>query len=508
MAAYSAVPADDPFAASRGLFDVLASELAGPAAAGLTACELEELMDERGREVMRQLLQDHFDLRRMREEQDARERHAPVTGTDGITRTRLETGHGRALATLFGTVRVTRCAWRKPGTANSCPADAALSLPAGRHSHSLAKLAAIEAARGSFGAAHDAVTRRCGPVIGKRQLEQAVTGAAADIPAFYAARVPEPCTTATLLVISADCKGIVMRPGALRAATAKAAARAGKMRTRLTAGEKPNRKRMAALVTVYDAGPAKRRPHDVIAPPGGRHGTRGLRPGPKARGKWLAGSVRHDPAKMISAAFDEAGARDPARLRTWVVLVDGAEHQLGLIRAEAARRGATIHVVIDLIHVLEYIWKAAWSLHPAGDPAAEDWVAVKALAVLAGDSARVTGDITADADAAGLSGSQRAGADTCVRYLEGKQELLRYDQALAAGWPIATGVIEGACRHLIGDRLDIGGARWGLDGAEAVLTLRAVITTGDFEEYWRFHLAREHQRLYPSTTQSQYALGA
>jgi hypothetical protein len=138
------------------------------------------------------------------------------------------------------------------------------------------------------------------------------------------------------------------------------------MRTRLTAGEKPNRKRMAALVTVYDAEPAPRRPHDVIAPPGGRHGSRPLRPGPKALAKWLAGSVRKDPADMIAAAFDEAAARDPAHLRTWVVLVDGAEHQLALVRAEAARRGITIHLIIDIIHVLEYIWGAAWSLHEAG----------------------------------------------------------------------------------------------------------------------------------------------
>ncbi len=103
-----------------------------------------------------------------------------------------------------------------------CPCQAA-------GTHCLEKLAALEAARGSFGAAHDAVTRRCGPVMGKRQLEQAVTGAAADIPAFYAARIPEPCTSATLLILSADCKGIVMRPAALRAATARAAVRLGKM---------------------------------------------------------------------------------------------------------------------------------------------------------------------------------------------------------------------------------------------------------------------------------------
>jgi len=158
--------------------------------------------------------------------------------------------------------------------------------------------------------------------------------------------------------------------------------------------------------------------------------------------------------------------------------------------------------------VLEYLWKAAWSLHAAADPAAEDWVAVKALAVLAGDSARAAAEITAEADAAVLTAGQRNGADTCVRYLTSKQEFLRYDQALAAGWPIATGVIEGACRHLIGDRLDITGARWGLDGAETILTLRAVISNGDFDEYWHLHLAREHQRLYPGTTQGQYTLGA
>jgi hypothetical protein len=105
---------------------------------------------------------------------------------------------------------------------------------------------------------------------------------------------------------------------------------------------------------------------------------------------------------MIAAAFDQAEARDPQHHRTWVVLVDGTEHQLDVIRCEAQRRGVTIHIVIDLIHVLEYIWKAAWCLHAAGIPAAEDWVAVKALAVLAGDSARAAAEISAEADAAGL----------------------------------------------------------------------------------------------------------
>jgi hypothetical protein len=208
MAEYRAVPPEDPFAVSRTMSGALADELGGPAAAGLTACELEELLAEETRKVVLQLEQDYYDLRALREERQAREQRAPAAGTGGITRTRLETGHGRLLATLSGTVTVTRCAWRKPGAPGYRPADAALSLPAGRHSRTLAKLAALEAARGSFDDAHDAIARRCGPVIGKRQTEESVVHSAADIPAFCAARIPEPCTPSMLVVLSSDGKVI------------------------------------------------------------------------------------------------------------------------------------------------------------------------------------------------------------------------------------------------------------------------------------------------------------
>lgn len=141
----------------------------GPAHAGLTAYELEQFVAGRGREVLRQMVQDHFDLRAAPEQETAREQRPPATGADGITRTRVEAGHHRLLATLFGTVQVTRCAWRRRGAGNLYPADAALSLPAPRHSHALARLAALEAVRGSFETAHAAITGRCGPVIGKRR---------------------------------------------------------------------------------------------------------------------------------------------------------------------------------------------------------------------------------------------------------------------------------------------------------------------------------------------------
>ncbi|MEU5876336.1 hypothetical protein [Spirillospora sp. NPDC047279] len=169
-----------------------------------------------------------------------------------------------------------------------------------------------------------------------------------------------------------------MRPEALRPATARAAARAERtFRTRLAAGEKPARKRMATLAVVYDAVPAPRRPHDVIAVPGGRHGARRPRPGPRARRKWLRGSVIAEPDQVIARAFDHAQSRDPTYARTWVVLVDGARHQLDLIRAEAARRKAPIHIILDFVHVIEKLWAAAWDLHRPGDNWLLGWVRLR-----------------------------------------------------------------------------------------------------------------------------------
>ena len=158
--------------------------------------------------------------------------------------------------------------------------------------------------------------------------------------------------------------------------------------------------------------------------------------------------------------------------------------------------------------MLEYIWAAAWSFHAKDDPAAEDWVAEKALAVLRGRAGQVASSLGAQADEHMLTGSQRTGVDACVRYLVNKQEYLRYDVALAAGWPIATGVVEGACRHLIGDRFNITGSRWSIEGAEAILKLRALEDNGDFDAYWAFHLAQEHHRVHQARHQDDYGLTA
>ncbi len=221
---------------------------------------------------------------------------------------------------------------------------------------------------------------------------------------------------------------------------------------------------------VYDATPIMRAPTDIIS----HEDDTDRVPAPRATHKWLTASVVDDAATVIWSIVEEAQRRDPQHQRTWAALVDGAKHQIECIKAEADARKVQVTIVCDFIHVLEYLWSSAWSFFAEGDPAAEAWVAQKAVAVLMGEASTVAASIRRKATCLGLDPSARSNADRCADYLLAKRDYLDYPRALEQGWPIATGVIEGACRHLVKDRLDRTGARWGLNGAEAILKLRAL----------------------------------
>jgi hypothetical protein len=491
--------AKEAFAPALAAAEALAEELFGLAAVPLTHAEVEERLEGSGRHLLRQYLQNYLDLHAACEA-----RLPSVVDAQGIGRPHVEAGHRRTLTTLYGDVQVTRLAYRQRGQSNLYPADAQLNLPQEQYSHGLRRLAAIEASRGSFDEAVQAVQRATGAVereLPKRQLEELTQRAAADFEAFYEQQPRPPAQDGDVLVLSADGKGIVMRSEALRPATARAAARsAPKLATRLSKGEKANRKRMAEVGAVYDATPVPRTAEDIFA--ADRPG-QGRPPGPVAKAKWLIASVVREAKEVIADLFREAQRRDPEHRRPWLGLVDGNNTQLACFRAEAKRCGVQLTILIDFVHVLEYLWKAAWCFFTEGDPRAEAWVREKALDILAGRAGIVAAAIRRKATRLGLDPARRKGADTCADYLLRKRRYLDYPTALARGWPIATGVIEGACRHLVKDRLDVTGARWGLAGAEAVLKLRALRSNGDFEAYWRFHLAQEQRRVH----QSRYAGG-
>jgi hypothetical protein len=477
----------DAFASSRCQFEGVVSFLGTHEAMALEHGALEERLDQESREVFRRLFQDHLVVRAQREQR------VEVVDTAGNAHASVEAGHRRTLATVFGQVQVERLAYRKRGEENLHPADASLNLPQEKHSHGLRRWSAIEASRGSYDGATDAIERATGQKVGKRQVESLVARAASDVADFYQEHSGRDADPGDALVLSVDGKGIVMRPEALRQATKKAAeSSTPKIKTRLSKGEKHGRKRMAELGTVYDAAPVVRRAADILA------GNQEPVAGPVAKNKWLTASVVEDAAEVIKDVFDEAERRDPEHQRTWVALVDGNNHQIDRIEKEAVRRKVKITIIIDLIHVLEYLWTAAWCFFAEGDPGAEAWVRARAMAILNGSARDVAAGIRRRASSEQLKTSARKGADECARYLTNKADYLNYPTALRKGWPIATGIIEGACRHIVKDRMDLTGARWSLDGAEAVLKLRVVRSNGDFDDYWRYHLSQEHERVHRS----------
>lgn len=485
------------FDGAREHFEGVVGWLQSGEAGEMTHGDLEERLTQDGRELMRRLLQGHLELRALREQ-----RHASLVGSDNACRSHVRES-ARELMTVFGPVRVQRLRYSHRSTTSLFPADAALNLPVEKHSHGLRRQAAEHAAKLSYDEVVGGIAQQTAGKVAKRQVEELVERAAIDFEAFYAARAAgAPEATEDPLILSLDGKGIVMRPESLREGTRKAAACSEqKLERRLSRGEKRNRKRMATVAAVYSIVPWVRSPEDVMGEL--QHVREVADARPRARNKRVWASVERDAKAVTHELFDEAEQRDPEHRRPWVVLVDGDRHQIERVRQEAHRRAVEVTLVLDLIHVLEYLWKAAWCFFEEGDKKAEQWVRERAIRILEGHSSDVAAGIRRSATLRELEPSERKGADSCADYLIAKRDLLHYDEYMSRGLPIASGVIEGACRHLINDRLGITGARWGLKGAETVLRLRSIRSSGDFEDYWRFHLHREQLRNHASCYANQ-----
>ena len=426
-------------------------------------------------------------------------RLAEVTGADLAVRRRVEYGHTRLLATTVGPVEVTRIAYRAPTVSNLHPADARLALPDGRYSYPLRKAVVHESVTGALREAHDGVERMTGTRIGTQQLMQITVDAARDVRDFLSRHhVPPPVTRDSgepgprdLLVLSIDATGINMIDSGLRDTAPTRDHGPQPPSAQLACRERTGRTRMAVVTAVYDAAPAVRSPADILPTDASERATR--RPGPKAVNRELDASIIDSTAPMAARLFDRAQQRDPTYQRRWIVLVDGNNHQIDRIHAEAHTRRVKVNIIVDFMHVLQYVWDAVADLHPT-QPGRAGFVARTARDPLEHHPAKVILDLTGRHDALTQAGETAAGLKRCIDYLTAKQLYLIYRIALTMGWPIATGVIEGACRYLVKDRLAITGARWSLLGAEAVLLLRAVITNGDFEAYWKFHVRQDCQR--------------
>lgn len=492
-AAYSIEPAVAPlFAEADAYYAKIKDSLTSADLRAKTEPEVERWLAMEQRELMRRLIQSHLDLR------GQAQAVGPVVGSDGVPRTHVRHDQSRKLESVFGTVEPQRTGYSGRGLSTLYPVDAALNLPQTRYSHEVERQVAKAVARLSFDAALEMVGDLTGAHVPKRQAEEAVKRAARDFGTFYSGSWVElDGPTSDLLVLTIDQKGVVLRQEDLTEATRKAAEQAApKMDTRGSKGEpKRGRKRMATVAAVYTVGPYARTAQDIIdALRRVRDATPKPRPRPEGKRVWA--TLTRQLKDVISDAFDEASERDPDRKKRWFVLVDGDKKLTRWVRAEARRRGLEVTIVLDFIHALEYLWKAGHALFEESTPELEQWVLERLKRMLEGRTGHMVAGMTRMATVRGLSKKERKPVDKAAKYLlkRSRQGMMRYDELLALGAPIATGVIEGACRHLINDRMDLTGARWRLPCAEAVLRLRSILSSRDFDEYWKFHEEQESRR--------------
>ena len=260
----------------------------------MSESDLERELHRRGQELMRKLLQGHL------EQRSPGEAAGPVEGADGVERSERRV-HERHLETIFGTVRVERLGYARPGHDSLHPLDAALNLPPERYSLEVRRRVAEAAASRSFDDALFDLARTTGAEVPKRQAEALVVRAAQDFDAFYEARREEdgpPPPEGAVVVLTFDGKGVVMHRDDLRAATRKAAEQRrqkkeqrSRLFKRLKKGEKKNSKRMATVAAVYAVAPFVRSPEEFLRslmPPQPGGTPRVVRPRPVAKRVWRA----------------------------------------------------------------------------------------------------------------------------------------------------------------------------------------------------------------------------
>ncbi len=453
-----------------------------------TLREVEEDVDGRGRAIMRDLIQGNMDLRAMEED-----KLAEVEGSDGVSRRHRRSDEERTIGTIFGDVVVRRIRYEsREKVAGLCPLDGELNLPGQKYSYSVAKRLGGWAATASFDQAIETLEQTSGITVPKRQAEELVRSSSVDFEAFYRQRpveeIQQDLTDTTITVLTTDGKGILVYPQDLRQQT----------RNKLDKeyGDKLYfRKRMAQVAGVYQVEPYHRTEEAVVSGLMTKRSKGTKRPRPKPRYKRVWAGIVDRSEQLIDTIFQEALRRDPKQRTAWVAVVDGAEAQISVIKDLARAYGVEVVIICDIIHAVEYLWEAAKILY--GDKQAQHtWVTAQLHRLLEGKVSLVAAVIRRAKTRRGrrLKKAQRDTLDVCANYLLNHRSYMRYDQYLEAGYPIGSGVIEGTVRHLVNDRMDITGAHWRLASAEAVLRMRALKASGDFDAYWRFHEQRQLQR--------------
>jgi len=418
-----------------------------------------------------------------------------VTLPDGQTWECLPELHTRRYVSIFGEFTLARTVYgtREGQKIEFVPLDNRLQLPASVFSYVLQDWDQGLCVEQAFGQVQSTVARLLNLQQSVASLEHRNVDLAAQVTDFRENRPqPDPATEGPLLVTSGDRKGIVLRRSADD--PAPAAPR--------TKGQKASPKQMATVGTADTVDRSVRTPEEVLAALFGDGPKPPPRPQPCPKRVWASlpqedadGHVQSSLDIVYDWLLNEVAERNPGLAKEMVHLGDGQESLWQARLDHLPSRNLTD--ILDLLHVTPRLWQAAHVFYPEGSAEAEAFARERILRVLRGEVVGVVQGRRRMGSLWGLTGAKKKTLGQVCAYLLKNRERLRYDEYLAKGYPIASGVIEGACRHLVKDRLERAGMHWTPEGAQAMLDLRSTYINGDWDEYQTYRIERETARRYP-----------
>lgn len=489
----------DAFDKSMSSFEEMMARLERAAADGTPLPRAEERLQRDLQELGRSLLQDYVDAQGTGD-------LGPVFGYHGRSLRRLDEVHDRRFVTVFGELTICRTVYgtRETQKHELVPLDARLGLPDSEFSPLLEDWAQFMCVESAYGKSQSQLERILGFRLTVRSLEQMNKRMGSAVESFRETEsIPPKDEEGSILVVTADGKGVPMRrnpsddPG-----------HEGKRRLK---GEKKNKKREACVGAVYTIDPFHRTSADIVSEIH-RRNRRSDRPSPchkRVRAELtrvIDGVESHGKHRTFEWLAHEASNRGLGTGRALVCLMDG-DRALWR-RQEDCLPGATR--ILDLFHVMERLWAAAHCFHAEGSEEAQAFVDDRLLRILDGDVGRVTGGLRQMMTKQALRGARRKRLQAVITYLANNRCYMKYDEYLEAGYPIGSGVAEGACRHLVKDRMELAGMRWRVDGAQAMLSLRAISLNDQWDDFNRHRIRDEQRRIHPyrSRVQSEWGKAA
>jgi hypothetical protein len=409
---------------------------------------------------------------------------------------RLDQTRSRPYLSIFGEISITRACYGQ-GRVEAAPLDARLHLPRRQYSY------LFQQWLGAFiiDDAHAEAIKKLETILGLgvsvKASEDLNREQASDVEPFQNhLATPDPTQEGPILVVTADCKGVPLVKSALGPQAAGESAPAVPLPTaanpRRGKGQKANKKRMAAVGAVYTIKPFARTADEVIDEVMRKKAAE-RRPGPthkRVRADLLVGKVA-----LFLWLADEVIRRNPQGSKPLVFLSDG-ERALHDRQGEFLPEDAVC--ILDLFHVMERLWKAAWCFFDEASEKKEAhrWVEKYLRMLLEGKVRYVISGLNQMKTKRELKGARRKTIEEVAGYLQRNRERMKYDEYLAKGYPIGSGVVEGACRHLVKDRLERTGMRWRPEGAQSMLDLRATYLNQEWIPFWAYHIEQEDERLY------------